>query len=88
MKRSRKKVPGNTPLIVAIQSDYMTGHIRENMNKISQLFQPRKYTTFNGILLMNWSYNFRDLISFQFNYVNNPYAKNPLKDIERLFRLQ
>lgn len=86
LKKSRRKVPNAAPLIVAVQSEYITGSISSSLREISSLFQPAKYTSFNGVLLANWRYNFQSLIDMDFHYVNNPYSKNPVLDIERLFR--
>lgn len=85
-KASQKKVSREAPLILAIQSDYLTGSLDENVRAISSLFQPSKHTSFNGVLLVRWSYNFQNLIDPQFHYVNNPYARNPIADLARLFR--
>lgn len=86
LKASRNKAPQETPMILAIRSDYLTGPLDENINGISAMFQPNKYTSFNGILLMRWSYNFQDLIEHEFQYINNPYARNPVTDLSGLFR--
>lgn len=86
LKASRRKVPREAPFVLAIHSDYLTGTLDDNLRAISSLFQPRKHTSFNGVLLMRWSYNFRDLIDHEFHYVNNPYARNPVADLAGLFR--
>ena len=86
LKKCSKKVPENQPLVLAIQSEYLTGHINLNNNLISKLFQPNRFTSVNGILLLNWVYSFENMIEHQFVYINNPYAKNPVTDFERLFR--
>lgn len=65
LKASRKKVPRDAPLILAIQSDFLTGSLDENIRAISSLFQPKKNTSFNGIVLIRWSYNFRSLIDHE-----------------------
>lgn len=84
-KASRNKVPRDAPLILVIQSDYLTGPLDENIRAISSLFQPGKHTSFNGVLLVRWSYNLRDLIDHEFHYVNNPYARKPIADLAALF---
>lgn len=86
LKKCKKKVPDSCPLILAIQSEYLVGHSHNNMKKISTLFKPDKFTSINGILLVNWSYDIEGMAKHEFYYINNPYAKNPIVDFERLFR--
>lgn len=86
LKKCKNKVPGSFPLVLAIQSEYLVGHSHSNMKKISNLFKPNKFTSINGILLVNWSYDIECIIKHEFIYINNPYAKNPIVDFERLFR--
>ncbi len=88
LKKCSNKVPKDKPLVLAIQSEYLTGHVRKNMSLIAQLFQPKKFTSVNGILLVNWSYSIENLIEPEFVYINNPYARNSINDFERLFRMK
>jgi hypothetical protein len=86
IKASLRKAPSDAALVVAVQSEYLTGSLDKNIRQISRLFHPKKFTSINGILLANWSYNFHSLIDFNFQYINNPYSVNPIQDIHRLFR--
>jgi hypothetical protein len=86
LKKCKNKVPDSSPLVLAIQSEYLIGHSHKNMKMISNLFKPNKFTSINGILLTNWSYGIKNIINHEFIYINNPYAKNPIIDFERLFR--
>lgn len=85
-KKCTNKVPKTESLILAIQSEYLTGHPRENSRIISGLFQPKKFTSINGVLLSSWDYSAENEIENSFIYINNPYARNPVSDFERLFR--
>lgn len=86
MKASRGKVSSNAPLVLALQSNLLAGPVHDNVRAVSAQFQPEKHTSFNGVVLMQWSYNFDVLIEHEFDYVNNPYARNPVSDLEALFR--
>lgn len=86
MKNCSKKVPNSENIVLAIQSEYLTGHTHDNIRKISQLFQPNKFTSISGILLSNWNYDIGCIIKHEFVYINNPFARNSVKDFERLFR--
>lgn len=86
LRASRGKAPRDAPLVLAVQSDLLTGPVADNVRAVSALFQPQKHTSFNGVVLVQWSYNFGSLIEHEFDYVNNPYARNPLDDAARLFR--
>ncbi|MGL6403668.1 hypothetical protein ACSZM0_15295 [Aeromonas hydrophila] len=86
MKNCSKKVPYSESIVLAIQSEYLTGHIRDNIKMISQLFQPNKFTSISGVLLSNWNYDIDCIIKHNFIYINNPFARNSIKDFDRLFR--
>jgi hypothetical protein len=85
LNESRGKSPSNKPLILAIQADTLIGTLADNIDIIEKLFTPTKNTSFNGVLLFDWSYSFEKLIDLKFTYINNPYAKNPIKDISHFF---
>jgi hypothetical protein len=86
LRASRGKATRDAHLVLAVQSDLLTGPVDDNVRAVSSMFQPQKYTSFNGAVLMQWSYNFGGLIEHEFDYVNNPYARNPVDDLTALFR--
>ena len=84
-RKSKNKSLPSVPLVLAIQSDYLTGGLDQNIRRIGTLFQPQKYTRFNGVILTRWSYNRERLITFESQYINNPYARNPVLQLYNLF---
>jgi hypothetical protein len=85
LRASRHKASIATPLVVVVRSEYLTGSLDENVSNISRLFQPTKNTSFNGVLLIRWSYESRQLLHYEFTYVNNPYARNPTSSLGTFF---
>lgn len=85
-KKCSKKVPETESLVLAIQSEYLTGHPSENMKIISSLFQPKRFTSISGVLLSNWDYSVENGIENSFIYINNPYARNPVHNFNDLLR--
>ena len=85
LRASKRKASSNSPLVVVVRSDYLTGSLEENISNISRFFQPSKNTSFNGVLLIRWAYEARQLLHYEFTYVNNPYARNPVPSLAALF---
>lgn len=78
LRASRRKASGVTPLVVVVRSDYLTGSLEENITSISRLFQPSKNTSFNGVLLIRWCFEAQRLLHYEFTFISNPYARNPV----------
>lgn len=85
LRASRRKAASDAPLVVVVRSDYLTGSLDENIRAISRFFQPSKNTSFNGVLLVRWEYEARQLLHYEFTYVNNPYARNPVQGLATFF---
>lgn len=84
-KNSKNKVPKDKPYVLCVLSEYISGSLADNINFVSSLFQPNKYTSFNGVLFVRYSYNFNQLINYDLNFINNPYARNPINGLSNMF---
>lgn len=85
LRKARQQGDTELPFVVIIDSMYLMGSLSDNINVIRNVFQPDLNTRVSSVSLCR-----HDLPRFQlqdFNYVSNPYAKNPVvENIARLFR--
>lgn len=88
LKRAAKKVCSDQSLIVAIDGNALLGNKTDNELYISSLFKPDKFTTFSGVLILHSSFGVENPPQLKSQYISNPYAKNPVKNISNEFRLK
>lgn len=83
---SRKQSAYKKPYILAIDSSMFLGDMKENMRIIQTSFQPEQNTRFSGVLLIKTENTIQDF-KLKFNFISNPYTKNPLpKHIVNIFK--
>ena len=83
--RAKRKGPIDLPFVLAIHAENISGSLERNIEFISSQFNPNKYRSFSGVLLVRYSYNIKTLIEISFKYVNNPYSRNPIPRFSNVF---